>query len=55
MWRVWGKREMHIGFWYGSLKERDYLEDPGIHGKITFKTDLKNWMAVRGLDSSGSG
>jgi hypothetical protein len=29
MWHVWGEREMHIGFWYENLKERDYLEDPG--------------------------
>jgi hypothetical protein len=46
MWRVWGKREMHIGFWYENLKERDYLEDPG----VIFKTDIKNRMEGRGLD-----
>jgi hypothetical protein len=27
MWHVWGRREMYAGFWWGNLKERDYLVD----------------------------
>jgi len=26
------RREMHTGFLWGNLKERDYLEDLGIDG-----------------------
>jgi len=32
-WRtqhVWRRWELHTGFWWGSLKERDNLEDPDL-------------------------
>jgi hypothetical protein len=29
-----GKGEVHTGFWWGNLRGRDHLEDPGIDGKI---------------------
>ena len=34
MWHVWGLIEVYTGFWWGSLRERDHLEDPGIEGWI---------------------
>jgi len=26
--------EVHTGFWWGNLRERDHLEDPDIYGRI---------------------
>ena len=33
--RTYGKRgEVHAGFWWGNLRERDHLEDPAVDGTI---------------------
>jgi hypothetical protein len=29
---LWGKGEVHTGFWWGDLRETDHLEDPGLDG-----------------------
>jgi hypothetical protein len=29
-----GRGEVYTGFWWGNLKERDHLEDPGLDGRI---------------------
>jgi hypothetical protein len=31
---VWGKAEVHTGFWWGDLREGDHLGDPGVDGRI---------------------
>jgi hypothetical protein len=51
MWLVWGKREMHTGFWLVDLKERDHLEELGTDGRILLKCVLKklDWKALTGL------
>jgi len=32
-----GRGEVHTGFWWGNLRERDHLEIPGIDGKIILR------------------
>jgi hypothetical protein len=41
MWHVWGRRGVHIGFWWGNLSERDHLEDLGVDGRIILEWTLK--------------
>jgi hypothetical protein len=31
---VWGTGEVHVGFWWGNLRERDHLEDPDLGGMV---------------------
>ena len=32
---------MHTGFWWGDLRERDHLEEPGIVGRVILKIDTQ--------------
>jgi len=34
MWHVWGREEVHTGFWWRNLRERDDMNDLGIEGRI---------------------
>jgi hypothetical protein len=36
-----GKRDVHIGFWWGVLKEGNHLGDPGVDGRIILKLIFK--------------
>jgi hypothetical protein len=35
--------EVYTGFWWGNLRERDYLEDPGAEGRIISRWNFRNW------------
>jgi hypothetical protein len=46
MWHVWETGEVHTGFWWGDLRERDHLQDLGIDGRIILK-----WISNVGMGS----
>jgi hypothetical protein len=47
---VWGRGEAFTGFWWGNLRERNHLEDPGINGGgDNIKMDLQE-MGFGGMD-----
>ena len=37
---------MHTGLWWGNLKERGHLEDPGLDGRLILKLILNKWNEV---------
>ena len=43
MWHVWRKGEVCTRFWWGNLRERDHLEDPGIHERIILRWVFRKW------------
>ena len=34
---------MYIGFWWGNLRERDHLGDPGVDGRIILRWIFRKW------------
>jgi hypothetical protein len=32
-----GRGEIYTGFWWGNLRERGHLEDPGVEGRVTLR------------------
>jgi hypothetical protein len=38
-----GSGDMYTGFWWGNMGGRDYLEDPGVDGRIILR-----WLSEKG-------
>ena len=34
---------MYTGFWWGNLRVRDHLGDPGIYGRILLRWTFRKW------------
>jgi hypothetical protein len=43
MWHVCRTRKVQTGFWWGDPRERDYLKDLGIDGRIILKWIFQKW------------
>jgi hypothetical protein len=46
---VRGRGEAYTGFWWGNLRERDHLENPGIDRRIILRWIFRKW-GCEGLD-----
>jgi hypothetical protein len=44
MLHVWRRGEVYTGFWWGNLRERDHLEDPGIDVRIILRLVFRKWV-----------
>jgi hypothetical protein len=40
---MWRRREVHTGFWWGNLSERNHLEDPDLDEKIILRLIFRKW------------
>jgi hypothetical protein len=41
-----GRGGVYTGFWWGNLRERDYLEDTVIDGRIILRWIFRKWDVV---------
>jgi len=35
--------EAYTGVWWGNLRKRDHLRDPGVDGRIILRRIFRNW------------
>ena len=50
-----GRVEVSTGFWWGNVRERDHLRDPGVDWRIILKWIFRKCNVGYGLDRSDSG
>jgi hypothetical protein len=46
------KRRGDTGFWWGNLRERYHLEDPGVDGRIILRWLFRKWDMGKWTGSS---
>jgi hypothetical protein len=40
---------VYTGYWWGILREKDHMEDPGVDGRIILRCIIRN-LEVWGMD-----
>jgi hypothetical protein len=57
--RVWGRRELHAGLWWGKLKEKDHMEDVrlrrGLGDNIVKDVREIGWEDMEGINMAQEG
>jgi hypothetical protein len=43
LYRVWGRRVVRTGFWWGNLRKGDHWGDPGLDGRIILRRIFGKW------------
>ena len=43
MWHVWRRGELCTRFWWGNLRVRDHLVDPGTDRRIILRWIFRKW------------
>jgi len=43
MEQVLGKRQAYTGYWWGNLRERVHLGDPGVDGRKILRQIFRKW------------
>jgi hypothetical protein len=43
MCHAWGTGEVHTGFWWGNLMEKDHLEELRVNGRTILKWICNKW------------
>ena len=43
MWHVLEIGEVHAGFWWDNLRERDHFEDLDVDGRLIFEWIFRKW------------
>jgi len=46
------KGEVSTGSWWGNLRKRDHLEEPGVDGRIILRWILRKWNVEAWTGSS---